>query len=401
MSVSSRNVALYPWFKFAQNLLFWQATWFLFFQNELSGAEAILLYAIYDLATTLLEVPSGWISDRIGRRPTLILSSVFGGVACLVLASGDTFSAFILGQVLLGASIAFVSGTDSATLFEALAADGRESEVEAQELKAWRATFTALAVSAVIGGLAALWSERLPFVMSGVAFAAATLVAFRFAEPPRVQDTASNLARLRDIPRALSNPALAWIFALAVLMYGYSHIPFVFGQPFILEALSDLGWAGEAPVVSGGVSATMMIVSVLTSLIALRLRHALGLPGVLLLAFGLQVALAAVLAASNAAIVIAVLFLRMVPSSLSGPFILARIQPLLQDRTRATYLSVQSLVSRIVFAISLWLASVEASKTDTLSFAEIRGILIWYAVIGVLAFAALAFTARRARIEDR
>ena len=53
MSVASRNVALYPWFKFAQNLLFWQATWFLFFQNELSGAEAILLYAIYDLASRL------------------------------------------------------------------------------------------------------------------------------------------------------------------------------------------------------------------------------------------------------------------------------------------------------------------------------------------------------------
>ena len=30
MSGAARNIALYPWFKFFQNLLFWQAIWFLF-----------------------------------------------------------------------------------------------------------------------------------------------------------------------------------------------------------------------------------------------------------------------------------------------------------------------------------------------------------------------------------
>ena len=45
---ATRNISLYPWFKFFQNLLFWQATWFLFFQSELSAAEAILIYVFAD-----------------------------------------------------------------------------------------------------------------------------------------------------------------------------------------------------------------------------------------------------------------------------------------------------------------------------------------------------------------
>ncbi|WP_170865037.1 hypothetical protein [Roseovarius marisflavi] len=42
---AARNIAIYPWF--------------LYFQAQLSATEAILLYAIYDVGTTALEVPSG------------------------------------------------------------------------------------------------------------------------------------------------------------------------------------------------------------------------------------------------------------------------------------------------------------------------------------------------------
>ena len=100
-----RTVALYPWFKLCQNLLFWQAMWFLFFQSRLSAAEAILLYAIYDVATTALEVPSGYMSDRLGRRVTLLASGAFSFASMLLIAFGDSFAAFALAQALLGKTV--------------------------------------------------------------------------------------------------------------------------------------------------------------------------------------------------------------------------------------------------------------------------------------------------------
>ena len=393
---ASRNVALYPWFKFFQNLLFWQATWFLYFQSELSAAEALLLYAVYDIATTLLEVPSGWLSDRWGRKKTLMLSAVFGLAATLLFAMGGNFWIFALAQSAMGAHIAFASGTDSAFLYESLEDSGRETEVESQELRAWRFSFAALALSAVAGGALALLGLGLPFLASAAAFAVLILVVFRFTEPanPKIRHETTRDARLAALWAALKQPVLIWLFALSVLMYGFSHLPFVFGQPFILAALDGLGLAAEAPLVSGSVTACMMLLSIATSWAAPGIRERIGFAGILLLAFAMQIFLVGGLAASGSVFAIALLLLRMVPDSFSQPFIRARIQPLLTDEVRATYLSLKSLAGRVLFAASLYAASANASKVGEMSHGEIRTILLAYAAAGLAAFAVLLVTVR-------
>ncbi len=99
-------------------------------------------------------------SDRFGRRFTLLASAVAGLAGAILLALGNDFATFALAQILMGASMAFASGTDSAMLYESLVAAGRKAEVEQQELRAWRFSFTALALSAITGGAMATrpWS---------------------------------------------------------------------------------------------------------------------------------------------------------------------------------------------------------------------------------------------------
>ena len=396
----ARNVALIPWYGFLRNLLFWQATWFLFFQSELSAAEAILLYVIFDITTTLFEVPSGWMSDRLGRRITLIAAAIAGAAGMVMLVFGAGFAAFAAAQMLLGMHSAFVSGTDNALLYESLAADGRAQEVEQQELRHWRFTFVALALSAVSGGFLAQWAPALPFVASGFAMFALIGLSLAFTEPPRADVPSTSLLQLETLGPAFRQPVLLWLFALSVLMYGFSHIPFVFGQPFIQAALQGAGYDAQAPVVSGAVSSIMMVLSVLMSLIAPGLRKRMGLGPMLLLAFGMQVGLICLLALTNAPIAILLLFLRMVPSSLSGPFIVARIQPLLAGQTRATYLSLRSFFGRLWFAVSLFVAAGSASSVGLMAFDEISAILTWYALAGALAWLALLASLRRARIDE-
>ena len=395
MSGTARNLTLYRWFKFMQNLLFWQATWFLFFQSELSAAEAILIYVFYDIATTVLEVPSGYLSDRVGRRLTLIVSAVAGLLSAVMQAVGDGFLVFALAQVALGAHIAFASGTDSSMLYESLDAEGRADEIEEHEVWSWRFSFAGLLLSAVVGGALALYGLRLPYVATAVAFAMLVVVALRFVEPPEQRVTeAGEYGRLDALREALTHPILVWIFGLSLLMYGYSHLPFIFGQPFILNALASLGLEGQAPLVSGTVTAIMMGISLLTSWIAPGVRKRLGLAGILLLAFGMQIVIAAGLAASASVFAIALLFLRMVPDSFARPFILARIQPMLPSQTRATYLSIQSLAGRVFFAATLFIASTNASDVGTMAFGEIQTILAGYVAFGLVAFAALFIAAR-------
>ncbi len=395
-----RNIELYPWFQFFRNLLFWQGIWFLYFQHQLSAAEAILLYAVYDIATTALEVPSGYLSDRVGRRVTLILATLAALAGCLLLVMGGNFAVFALGQIALGAGSAFGSGTDTSLLYESLDREGREAETESQELRAWRYSFTALAVSAVTGGAMASWGAEWAFLATALASAGAVAIACRLREPgPSPELEAEGPAQPLTAAKWLSgdNPALMWFFGLSVGMYVLSHIPFVFTQPFILEALGAIGFAQDAPVVSGSVTAAMMLVSVVTSWTAQPISRMIGRGALFLTALGMQVGLIGLLALTNHPLAIALLLLRMVPDSLARPFILARLHRLLSDRRRATYLSFQSFCGRLIFALSLIALSTKTSEGTRLPYEEIQQILVWYLWAGLVLLAALILTLRAQR----
>ncbi len=398
---AARNVRLYPWFRFFQGLIFWQAIWFLYFQETLSAADAVLMYAIFDVSATSLEVPLGVLSDRIGRRITLILSSVAGALAALLIAFSSSFEMFALANLLLGAWVALTSGTDSAFLYESLEADGKASDIEAHELTAWRFNFTALALSAVLGGIMAYYSYVLPYLAVAAGLVASGLIAWKFEDLGQGKLRAiDRVTTAQAMKEALRKPVLIWLFVLSLVMYGFSHIPFVFGQPFILEALEGIGLDSGAAVISGLVTAVMMVLSVLVSLLAPRIRNRIGLVSTLLLAFALQILIVAVLALTNSVIAIVFLFLRMIPDSLSRPFILARIQPELRDETRATYLSLQSFCGRLFFAATLYMAAGQASDTSAMAYNEIQTVLGWYVGFGVVALTGLGIWARRVALAQ-
>ena len=81
-------------------------------------------------------------------------------------------------------------------------------------------------------------------------------------------------------------------------------------------------------------------------------------------------------------------------------FLVRHLRSLLQDAARATYVSMQSLAGRIVFAGSLMLAAGGAAQAGDLPYEDIRSILFWYILAGLAVLAGLAITARRAGVGD-
>lgn len=400
----SRNIALMPWIRFFQNALFWQATWFLYFQNELSAADALLLYVIYDLAVTAFEAPSGYLSDRLGRRGTLILSAIAMCLGTGLLTIGGAFWVFAMGQAFYGIGMACVSGTDTALVFESLESEGRGDEIEAVSLRLFRFGFAALALSSVVGGALALLSAQLPFLASTAAFGALTLLMLRLKEPPSTQATRATMterARFRSLLQSLRAPLLKWLLAIGVLFYGFSHLPFVYGQPFIRATMEQAGYGGNtAPLVAGIVTAIMMILSILVSYAAPKVRKTFGLTGALLLAMTVLVIIPAGLALSGSILAIALLLLRKVPDSFSVAMQSAAVQPLVKNETRATFLSLQSFLGKLLFGASLWVASFATVEVGEMPLADIRYILSWYAAAGCLFLVMLLVTARIPRHSD-
>ncbi|MEM1375259.1 MAG: MFS transporter [Pseudomonadota bacterium] len=395
-----RNIALYPWFKFTQNLLFWQAIWFLYFQDRLSGAEAVALYAIFELCTMAFEVPSGYASDRLGRRRTLLVAAACGVGAASLQINAESFAVFALAQILLGASFAFASGTDTALLYESLAREGREAEVERHELRAWRAAFGGLLASALLGGLAARIDFALAYILTTGSFLAMLAIALFFEEPPHDRTMTSARGDWAALRSAFQMPVLIWLFVLFAAVHIFGHLGFVYGQPFLLTAMTTLGLPEETPLISAAIIAAMMALSLLASLGVQRARARLGLSLTLLAAFAVQLAIPAALALSGGTLIALVLLARMLPSAFLGPLILARLQPELPDRVRATFISLKSLTASLVFALTLGATSLGLGAAEALSRAQIQTILGAYVVVGLALLAALAITARRAGVDD-
>lgn len=86
-----------------------------------SYTTAMSVYAICSLVQTVLEIPSGIISDKYPRSK-ILLTTTLSILACFILwfAAGifNSYSCLILGSVLYGINIALTSGTLDAFIYE-------------------------------------------------------------------------------------------------------------------------------------------------------------------------------------------------------------------------------------------------------------------------------------------
>ena len=352
-----RNLRLYPRYQVARSLAFWLPVFFLYFSARLPADQVLLLEAVYYAGVVVLEVPSGYLSDRLGRRPTLILASAAWLLGYLALGLAPSLWMFVVGQLLLAAGMAFNSGTDGALLYDSLTALSREDELARHEGRAQAQGLLAMGFAALVGGGVALIDLRLGHLLSAVGGAAALGLALAMVEPPAPQGRAhSPLRQVGSVLRHLRQPALAWVFVFAVAMTVFNHVPYELAQPYLAALLGDDAMQ-STPVVSGVVMAVMMSVAALGSRLSTPLAAELGPVAVLLGAMALQGLVIVSMGAWLHPAVLALLLLRSVPGSISGPVQLAIILPRVDGRIRATYLSMQSLAGRLSFSAALLVAS--------------------------------------------
>jgi predicted MFS family arabinose efflux permease len=396
-----RNLALYAWYQAARNLLFWLPVFFLFLSGAggaaVSVADALVLEAIYYAAVVVLEVPSGYLSDRLGRRPTLVLASACWVAACSVFAASDTFAAFALAQGLLAAGMALNSGTDGSLLYDTVAALGRAGEFAAREGRAQAWGRLALGMAALAGGALGAVDLRLAYAASAVAAVLATAIAFAFVEPAGRTPAAAAMDQLRAVLSRLRHPVLRWTFAYAVAMTVFAHVPYELAQPYVHAVLEKVGRVDLTEPVSGLLTAIAMVIAAIVSARAGRLARR-GLAGVLLGALGIQLVVIAAMGAAMAAWLhpagLAVVALRGVAGAIEGPLVQAAAHPLLSSDLRATYLSVQSLGGRLAFAASLAIASAAVGGSRGFAPAALASVALGFAAALVVTGLVLAATAR-------
>lgn len=328
---------------------------FLFFNEIVSLQDVLLLESIYYISVVCIEVPSGYFSDRIGRKKTLIISSVLFILSYLVFGMSSTFMSLAVGQVLLAAAISFRSGTDTSFFYESLVEADREKEYGQREasVQSWIQIASAIAVLA--GGFLGAVSLNLPYFLSALIVLPALIICFYFKEPGLQQkDAMPFFKQLKVCFQYLRNPQLRWLFGFAVLMYAMTHIPYEFYQPYLklLEERGDLGMT-KAPIASGILFAGTRFVAAYAAKMSVTWTKKYGLYKVLFVAIIIQAIIIGMLGTILSVYIVLVVLFRNFSMLMTNAPINAAIAPVVNASQRATYFSIQSLAYRLSFATIL------------------------------------------------
>jgi len=143
----------------------------------------MLIFSVTGLATTCFELPTGLLSDKIGRKKTLTAGAIAGTVSVAFYAFAPGFALLLTGAVFEGLSRAFYSGNNSALLYDSLKEEERETEFHDLTGKVSSFFQIALALSAITGSLIAHQSFQLVMIIS-IFFQAAIIVISLFIVEP-------------------------------------------------------------------------------------------------------------------------------------------------------------------------------------------------------------------------
>jgi len=337
-------------FSFLKMMLFPMAIITLFWKDHigLSLTDIMLLQGAFSLASLCLEYPSGYLSDRLGYRFSLNLASALGIVGWGVYTLADSFSGVLLAEILLGISFAFISGSDSALLFETLRADGREVDYRKHDGAMTACAQTGEAVGAIFAGLLYATTPLLPFFLQVAVWLMALLVTVRMKEPEAAP--AISHSHLQEALRTWNlawrdSPSLRSTILLATCLGLASFYPVWLIQPYMQQCGLPISWFGP---VWAGANLTVALFSIASHSFSLRL----GDRGLLIATLLLTAVGYLGLGLTGGLFSFLFYYLLTAMRGLQGPFIRQYLQREGQRSNRASLLSLKALAFRLGFVIS-------------------------------------------------
>ncbi len=205
--------------------------------NGLNLREVMTINAIYSIAAAAFEVPSGYFSDRLGRRYSLLIGTSFILLQFVGYSWSFSFWGLAMSAVIGGLGSSFISGTDSALLYDSLKALGRSHDYIKWEGRTYAlGTFSEAAAAIVGGSLAFSYGLRMPiYVQVGIS-SLGIFAAFLLVEPSvePSETKRSNKEQMRRIWRYvfIESQRLRFFIGLSTI-FGLSSLLLAwFAQPY-------------------------------------------------------------------------------------------------------------------------------------------------------------------------
>jgi MFS family permease len=276
----------------------------------------------------------------------MFLGSLFLPLGLLIYVSFHSFLPFVIAEFVVAMANSMRSGADSAFLYDSLLALQREKEYNRIEGKAFFYSRIGCSVSAVLGGLLALVSLKMPFFLNIGSSLLILPVVAAMAEPPqeRLRVRISPLQDILKISRlGFQHPLMRHLILFCALLTTMGIVGIWSYFLYYRKLGISIGWFG-------------VLFAIFQAFSAIGSRHAenilrrLRMKGTMWLFLIISINFL-LLCFFSSPLMVGVIFLNAYIWGSSFPVFLARMNDLIDSRIRATLLSVANMTRSLLFVI--------------------------------------------------
>lgn len=395
---TDRNLRLLNAYWFLRDFQLWIPVWIVFLTVDqgFSLTEVLIAEGLFLVAVVLLEVPTGAIADRYGRSTSLALGAFVLGLAVFAFAFATNFPLLLVSFLTWSLASTFMSGADTALLFDTLKAAGRTAEFEKRAGRGAAISWLGIGLATLLGGPVAslISTESTIYIGAGTCLVTAVMAMLvREVRPEHPQSEHPNFVgsvrgAFREIWR---QPEVRAVVLLGGVTFAAIESISYLVQPYLLDRgieVSALFSALQVPIFVTGLAG---------ALVSARVLQRFGLARSLLLAPVLTVAGCLALAMAPGLLAFAALPMLVGLSTCLQPIATGAINRRVSSERRATVLSLYGMSSSLVMAA---MAPGIGFTTDN------AGLASGFLLAGALALLALAvfgvpMFALRQRFEER
>jgi len=355
--------------------MFWLPIMTIYFLRKgFSLTEILALVSIQFAFQIIFEVPSGIFSDFYGRKKTLIISAVMFILGLLMYVFTNEFAPYILASVFIGASQAFLSGSDSSLIYDSLKSLKREDEYKKIEGRAYAFQLAALGTAGFVGGFLTKINISLPLLLHAIAIGVSVLILLSMKEPPQyTTSTERNYFKHLKIAIKFSwnHPRIKWIIIFYSAMMTSMLISHRLFQPYMEGIGIDVSYFGIIYLV-------WLLFCALVARYAHKIESKIGVFYSLLI-ISIFASLPLIFAGISPSIyIILILFFSEFAFGFAKPVIYEYINKHVESHNRATILSLNGFFQSMLLVI---FSPIIGYLTDTIS---LNTALIWQGAITFL-----------------
>lgn len=389
MTYLRRNIFKLYIFSAFEWMLFFIPILYLFYQSiGLTAKDIFIVQAIFAFVIAVLEVPSGYIADYLGRKKTLIAGTVFMLLGAAYYTFSQNFIDVTIAEIILGIGMSLRSGVKEAILYDSLLVLQEEGQFKYRQGITGSVGQIAEGVSSIIGAFLATFSMRLPFYLQLIAIVCALIIAFTMHEPEREKASKNHVENFGKAFKQIwwKDRRVFWTVLLGGVISSTTLAAVWFSQPYMEHIGLSVAWFGIVWALGNFGSAA-------GNALSHRFKKTTETEQYFFIILLVVIGFLGMAFLSNIIGVIAVIMIRFAWGLLT-PLSQEVVNRMVPSDLRVTVLSIKSLVQKFIFII---IAPLYGWLTDAYSFST--SVLVAAAVLLVVAGGSLLKASRSGALK--